>query len=350
MSEKKTFPYWPRPETDSNYLETLPVMAPYYIRSRRLSRFGIKRLYGHTIQGLAFSAYHKRTRRRSPVVQVLGLLGKIVSWIFWAHVVFIAAVTLSTFCLKFVNPQATMFMAYRHFTTGQTIQPTIFVPSTDMPRSVDTMFVTLEDHDFWTHHGISLQAIEEAAARNRRLKRNAYGGSTITQQLARNLYLVPDKTLLRKYMEALVAVDLELVLGKRRILELYENTIEFGPGIFGVGRAAFYHYKKPFVKLSYEQRVRLAVIITSPLRYNVLNFRHGLGMLDRYEALTGGPALDTLSPPQPAVDAQPETITQPDESDTTLSPIPGDETDPAANPATHPTTLESSEVESNTGD
>ena len=100
------------------------------------------------------------------------------------------------------------------------------------------MFVYLEDHQFYTHHGIDLEAVRTAYERNKRAGTLAFGGSTITQQLTRTLFLTPHKNYLRKYLEALLSLELDLLLPKDRIMELYLNHIEWGSGIFGVGTAA----------------------------------------------------------------------------------------------------------------
>ena len=87
--------------------------------------------------------------------------------------------------------------------------------------------------------------------------------------------------------ELIITLRMERVLSKKRILELYLNYIEFGPGVFGLGTAARYHYKTNFADLNASQRLRLAVIITSPLRYNVETMWDNYGMVARYRALNG---------------------------------------------------------------
>ncbi len=176
-------------------------------------------------------------------------------------------------------------MLYRHLKQGTVIELPRFVPYEKIPASTRNAFIYLEDHEFWEHFGISPGAIRDAIATNRQRGRVVYGGSTITQQIARSLFLTPDRNYLRKGLEAETAILMELVLGKHRILELYMNYIEFGPGVFGLGSAARYHYRTNFAALDYEQRLRLAVIITSPLRYNTNTFWNNPGMVARYKAL-----------------------------------------------------------------
>ena len=91
-----------------------------------------------------------------------------------------------------------------------------------------------------------------------------HGGSTITQQLAKNLLLSGERTLLRKGQELMLTMTLELVLGKRRILEIYLNNVEWGEGVFGAEAAAQHYFNKPAARLSANEAARLAVMLTSP--------------------------------------------------------------------------------------
>src|SRR6185369_5627276 len=111
------------------------------------------------------------------------------------------------------------------------------------------------------------------------------GGSTITQQLARNLFLWPDRMYLRKLLEAGTALILETFLTKERILQLYLNHIEWGPGIFGLEAGARYQFGTGVRNLDVEQISRLEAIITNPVKYSVKTYDHNRGMTARYDAL-----------------------------------------------------------------
>ena len=128
--------------------------------------------------------------------------------------------------------------------------------------------VMSEDGAFWQHGGVDWSALREAVQVNLAKRRFAYGGSTITQQLARNLYLSPSKNPLRKIKEALIAWRLEKALGKRRILELYLNVAEWGPGVFGCEAAARRYYGKPAAELLYEEAASLAAVLPSPRKWH----------------------------------------------------------------------------------
>lgn len=129
--------------------------------------------------------------------------------------------------------------------------------------------VVAEDSTFWSHSGFDFIGIREAMARNLARGRLAAGGSTITQQLAKNLYFSPEKSFIRKLQEALVAIRLELSLPKERILELYLNCVEWGDGIFGAEAAARHHFGVSAARLTPNQAARLAVILPSPRRMSV---------------------------------------------------------------------------------
>ena len=128
--------------------------------------------------------------------------------------------------------------------------------------------VTAEDDMFYRHHGVDWDSTRSALIRDWELKRPAFGASTITQQLARNLYLSPSKNPLRKIKEILIAQRLEKTLGKRRILELYLNVAEWGRGIYGAEAAAQAYFGKHASELSADEAVALAVVLPSPSRHN----------------------------------------------------------------------------------
>jgi monofunctional biosynthetic peptidoglycan transglycosylase len=128
--------------------------------------------------------------------------------------------------------------------------------------------VTAEDARFFGHGGVDWQALRESAERDWQQRRFVRGGSTITQQLAKNLYFSTHKSLLRKLRELVVARWLEQDLPKRRILELYLNVIEWGDGIYGCEAAAQAYYGKPAAALDVREAAGLAAMIPNPRRIN----------------------------------------------------------------------------------
>lgn len=125
-----------------------------------------------------------------------------------------------------------------------------------------------EDGGFYRHKGIDWESTRKALETDWKEKRLAKGGSTITQQLARNLYLSPSKNPLRKIKEMLIARRLEDQLGKRRILELYLNVAEWGRGLYGAEAAARAYFGKSAAELTPEEAAALAAVLPSPRRYS----------------------------------------------------------------------------------
>ncbi|MGD9239546.1 MAG: monofunctional biosynthetic peptidoglycan transglycosylase [Desulfobacterales bacterium] len=131
----------------------------------------------------------------------------------------------------------------------------------------DTVRVT-EDAGFYQHRGIDFAELKEAIKKNWKTGAYARGASTITQQLAKNLYLSTEKSLIRKIKEYLITIRLEKNLSKDRIFAIYLNVIEWGPGIFGVEAASQYYFHKGVSQLNLEEMVRLVAVIPKPLKIN----------------------------------------------------------------------------------
>lgn len=128
-----------------------------------------------------------------------------------------------------------------------------------------------EDDKFWSHEGFDYEAIRKALEKDVKAKTFKLGGSTISQQLAKNLYLSPEKTPIRKIREAIITWRMERILKKRRILELYLNVAEWGDqGIFGIEAAVRYYYGKSASELNPEEAARLAAVLPNPRKYNPL--------------------------------------------------------------------------------
>jgi monofunctional biosynthetic peptidoglycan transglycosylase len=128
--------------------------------------------------------------------------------------------------------------------------------------------IVAEDAKFADHEGFDWEGIQRALERNKRGGRVVAGGSTITQQLAKNLFLSGDRSYLRKGQEALITLMLEWVLDKQRILEMYLNVAEWGEGVFGAQAAAQHYYKTTADRLSAEQSARLAAMLPRPQFYD----------------------------------------------------------------------------------
>ena len=128
--------------------------------------------------------------------------------------------------------------------------------------------VAIEDAKFLGHEGFDWEGIQKAHEKNVKLGRIVMGGSTITQQLAKNLFLSGSRSPWRKAQEAVITVMLEKMMSKRRILEIYLNVIEWGDGVFGAEAAARHYFRVPASQLSAEQAARLAAMVPNPRFYD----------------------------------------------------------------------------------
>jgi monofunctional biosynthetic peptidoglycan transglycosylase len=142
-----------------------------------------------------------------------------------------------------------------------------WVPYERISSNLKRAVLAAEDARFLDHEGFDWEMIEKAMAKNERRGRVVAGASTISQQLAKNLFLSGERSWLRKGQEAIITWMLEAALGKRRILELYLNFAEWGTGVFGAEAAARHHFGIAASALSPDQAAWLAVILPSPHRY-----------------------------------------------------------------------------------
>ncbi|GAA0788305.1 monofunctional biosynthetic peptidoglycan transglycosylase [Marinobacterium sediminicola] len=177
--------------------------------------------------------------------------------------------TLLILSLKVIDPPIWSWLIWREVTTPAGYPDNYrhhWVDIEQIPVKVQLAVVASEDQRFPLHGGIDLQAVREAvedALDGKGLR----GASTLTQQTAKNLFLWPGRDWVRKALEAPLALMLEGILGKRRILELYLNIAEFAPGVYGVGAASEYWYQRPIEQVSADQAARLAAILPNPWLY-----------------------------------------------------------------------------------
>jgi monofunctional biosynthetic peptidoglycan transglycosylase len=188
-----------------------------------------------------------------------------------------------------VNPESTAFQRSEAYlvtrNTGSLKWRQQWVPYAELPAYLKRAVIASEDASFAEHDGVDMEALEKAWDKNAKAEQRAaqsasrlapakaatpakppkiVGGSTITQQLAKNLFLSGERTLLRKGQELVLTLLLEALLSKERILEIYLNSVEWGEGIFGAEAAAQHYYRKPAAKLSAYEAARLAVMLPRP--------------------------------------------------------------------------------------
>jgi monofunctional biosynthetic peptidoglycan transglycosylase len=181
-----------------------------------------------------------------------------------------ALCAISVFLLRWIDPPTTMvqierrweaWRQHRHYHKRYD-----FVPLSHIALALQHAVISAEDGRFRQHHGfdwIEMQKVLEDDMKRGRLGR---GGSTITQQLVKNLFLTTQRSLIRKGAEFAVVPMLEALLSKDRILELYLNVIEWGPGVYGAQAASEYYYHVPASAVNRDQAARLAAIIPAPLK------------------------------------------------------------------------------------
>lgn len=199
---------------------------------------------------------------------------------------FVARIAL----MAVVNPESTAFQRSEAWllaqNTGSLKWRQQWVPYEQVSSHLKRAIIASEDASFIVHDGVDMDALEKAWEKNAQAEERAaqaisrlaesksktsvvkppkiFGGSTITQQLAKNLFLSGERTLLRKGQELLLTLMLESLLSKQRILEIYINSVEWGEGIFGAEAAAQHYYRKPASRLSAYEAARLAVMLPRP--------------------------------------------------------------------------------------
>jgi monofunctional glycosyltransferase len=156
-----------------------------------------------------------------------------------------------------------------------------FVPLSQISPDFQHAVIAAEDARFYQHHGFDWQAMEIAAEDDMQGGRRVRGGSTITQQLVKNLFFGTGRSLLRKGAEFTLVPVAELVLGKQRILELYLNVVEWGPGVYGAEAASRTYYGTAARSIDREQGARLAAILPAPLKRKP-------NRMDHYSAIIQG--------------------------------------------------------------
>ena len=203
----------------------------------------------------------------------------------WFHVWYLGVTCLLVVCFTIITPAATTLSLYRKFVDGWKITRPIPVSLPRVPKTARQMLVSVEDYRFYEHHGIDLEAFQRALEINKQLGRPLYGGSTLTMQTARTLFLIPTKSYVRKYLEVIVAFELELFAGKQRILELYFSWAEWGKGVFGIEAASRRYFGVSAGKLDVDQTARLISILSSPIRYSPATMQRSSLLRTRYNFL-----------------------------------------------------------------
>ena len=187
---------------------------------------------------------------------------------------FYATVVFTLVILRWVNPPTTAVQIERRIQSwsggGPSTQSSYrkryaFVPLNQISSNFQHAVIAAEDARFYQHHGFDWRQVEIAATEDIQGKRFR-GGSTIDQQLVKNLFLTTSRSFVRKGVEATIVPFAEMILGKKRILELYLNVVEWGPGVYGAQAAAEFHYRVPAARVTRDHGARLAALLPAPRR------------------------------------------------------------------------------------
>lgn len=205
--------------------------------------------------------------------------------VLFVHLAYIAVTSAAIFAYKFTNPPTTVLMMYRSAVNHWKVQKPIPLKIQQVPLYVRRMLVSVEDGKFYEHHGIDFEALKRARELNSKIGQPMYGGSTLTMQVARTLFLIPDKSYIRKYFEIITALELEAILSKNRILELYFGYAEWGKGIFGIERASRVYYGRGVANIGTDEAAKLVALLSSPIKYTPSTFYKSLILRERYEYL-----------------------------------------------------------------
>ena len=208
-----------------------------------------------------------------------------IKWLFLGPLLAILLLQLYFFLMicwwSRVNPVMTSFMSAQLTELRQTNPKATleqkWVPYAAISANLKRAVIASEDANFAEHDGVDWEALQKAFERNTTRHKVTGGGSTITQQLAKNLFLSGSRNYLRKGQEMVIAYMLETVLSKERILEIYLNVVEFGRGVFGAEAAARHYFRAPAANLTAAQSARLAVMLPNPRYYDAHRSTNYLG-------------------------------------------------------------------------
>lgn len=188
-------------------------------------------------------------------------------------IIFFVLTILIVFAMRWINPVTSSIMVQRQiaaFFHGEfELINYHWVDYDDVSKFMPIAIVAAEDQNFPNHFGFDIKQIKKALKENKRGRR-VRGASTITQQVAKNLFLWEGKSFIRKGIEAYFALLIELLWDKQRILEVHMNIAEMGDKIFGVGTASVAYFKKPASKLTIAQAALLAAMLPNPKKYSAV--------------------------------------------------------------------------------
>jgi monofunctional biosynthetic peptidoglycan transglycosylase len=182
-------------------------------------------------------------------------------------VAFFVTTIFSVIIYKYVPVYVTPLMVIRTVGSSESIHHK-WISLEDMPKDIVKAVIASEDAHFLSHNGFDFKAIKQAIEHNKKNNKTKRGASTISQQTAKNVFLWPSRSWLRKGLEAYFTVLIELFWDKQRIIEVYLNSIEMGDGIFGIAAVADKHFDKEPEKLTKRQCALIAATLPNPIKFN----------------------------------------------------------------------------------
>ena len=197
------------------------------------------------------------------------LLRGLRRWLIRLIIVTLLATAMLTVPLRWIDPPGSAFMLGDRVFRGQAINQ-VWVPSESISAHLKLAVIAAEDQNFPHHRGFDLREIRAAVDAHRQGGR-LRGASTISQQLARNLYLWPERSWVRKSLEMWMTVPLELSLSKARMLEIYLNIVELDTGVYGAEAGAWHYFGKPASDLTREEAALLAATLPAPKHLDPAN-------------------------------------------------------------------------------
>lgn len=228
---------------------------------------------------------------------MIALAATLLRWLLRAAVAAVLLLVVLILGYRWIDPPVTPLMLIRQAEGASLQRETVRLD--DVAPMLARAVIASEDNRFCTHRGIDLDAVQEAIEESEQTGRQR-GASTITMQVARNLFLWPGGGWWRKAVEVPIALAIDASWPKRRILEIYLNIAEWGPGVFGAQAASRHHFRVDADRLSREQALRLAIVLPSPRRWDPARatpfIQRRAAVISRRIDQLGAPAYACLAP------------------------------------------------------
>lgn len=169
---------------------------------------------------------------------------------------------------KYYDPPVTTLMLHKYFNNEDYKISKNWLDIESVDIGVPMAFIASEDQLFLNHSGFDIDAIKKAIDRNK-TSDNKIGASTISQQVAKNVFLIPTKSFIRKGIEAYFTVLIEVIWGKKRIMEVYINIVELGKGVYGIDAASRLYFDKPGTEINLNEGTLMAVVLPNPIKFDL---------------------------------------------------------------------------------